>query len=216
MHDELCEFVPAIFLTLSGGFQDAYTYFCRGGVFANAQTGNIVLMATALFRGDFWGAAKYLVPLAAFLLGIAAAVAVRVRFGGLKRLSRGQVVLLLEIVLLFAVGLIPAQLDSLANAVVSFVCAMQVQTFRSLDGKPYAGTMCIGNMRSAAAALCSGERKTALMYFIIIAVFAVGAGAGGVLSGVWGDTTVWLCCGLLMVAFGLMFIKKPTDTAHLK
>lgn len=24
-----------VFLTLSGGFQDAYTYFCRGKVFAN-------------------------------------------------------------------------------------------------------------------------------------------------------------------------------------
>lgn len=33
-----------IFLTLSGGFQDAYTYFCRGKVFANAQTGNIIMM----------------------------------------------------------------------------------------------------------------------------------------------------------------------------
>ena len=32
----------AIFIVLSGGFQDAYTYGCRGGVFANAQTGNIV------------------------------------------------------------------------------------------------------------------------------------------------------------------------------
>lgn len=31
-------FVNAIFLTLSGGFQDAYTYCCRGEVFANAQT----------------------------------------------------------------------------------------------------------------------------------------------------------------------------------
>ena len=35
-----------IFLTLSGGFQDAYTYYCRGKVFANAQTGNIVLMGS--------------------------------------------------------------------------------------------------------------------------------------------------------------------------
>ena len=37
-----------IFLTLSGGFQDAYTYYCRGNVFANAQTGNIVLMGSHL------------------------------------------------------------------------------------------------------------------------------------------------------------------------
>ena len=33
----------AAFLALSGGFQDAYSFLARGHVFANAQTGNIVL-----------------------------------------------------------------------------------------------------------------------------------------------------------------------------
>ncbi|MFR1872716.1 MAG: YoaK family protein, partial [Coprococcus sp.] len=32
-----------IILALSGGFMDAYSYMCRGKVFANAQTGNILL-----------------------------------------------------------------------------------------------------------------------------------------------------------------------------
>ena len=35
-------------LALAGGFLDAYTYICRGGVFANAQTGNIVLFSLHL------------------------------------------------------------------------------------------------------------------------------------------------------------------------
>ena len=43
-------FHAAVFVTLSGGFQDAYTYICRGKVFANAQTGNIVLLSAALLR----------------------------------------------------------------------------------------------------------------------------------------------------------------------
>lgn len=33
------KFRAAVFIILSGGFQDAYTYCCRGSVFANAQTG---------------------------------------------------------------------------------------------------------------------------------------------------------------------------------
>ena len=37
-------FRTVLFLSLSGGLQDAYTYLGRGGVFANAQTGNIVFM----------------------------------------------------------------------------------------------------------------------------------------------------------------------------
>ena len=49
-------FHAAVFVTHSGGFQDAYTYICRGQVFANAQTGNIVLLSAALLRaaaGEF-------------------------------------------------------------------------------------------------------------------------------------------------------------------
>ena len=37
--------VTAAFLSVSGGLQDAYTYISRGKVFANAQTGNIVLLS---------------------------------------------------------------------------------------------------------------------------------------------------------------------------
>jgi len=58
------------FLTLSGGFQDAYTFFTRGRVFANAQTGNIVLMSERLFHGDWAGGLRYVVPLIAFALGV--------------------------------------------------------------------------------------------------------------------------------------------------
>ena len=46
------------FLTVSGGFQDAYSYFVRGQVFANAQTGNIVRMSARLFSGDWSGAVR--------------------------------------------------------------------------------------------------------------------------------------------------------------
>ena len=42
--------VLGLLLAVSGGFFDAYTYLCRGGVFANAQTGNIVLFGARLPR----------------------------------------------------------------------------------------------------------------------------------------------------------------------
>ena len=50
-HGQMSDTVhAAVFVTLSGGFQDAYTYICRAQVFANAQTGNIVLLSAALLR----------------------------------------------------------------------------------------------------------------------------------------------------------------------
>ena len=58
-----------IFLTLSGGFQDAYSYLCRGKVFANAQTGNIVLLGQSIAEKNITMMFRYLCPLIAFVLG---------------------------------------------------------------------------------------------------------------------------------------------------
>lgn len=45
-HGQMSESIlTAAFLSISGGLQDAYTYLFRGKVFANAQTGNIVLLS---------------------------------------------------------------------------------------------------------------------------------------------------------------------------
>ena len=40
-------------LSFSGGLQDAYTYNVREGVFANAQTGNVVLMSQNFMQGEW-------------------------------------------------------------------------------------------------------------------------------------------------------------------
>lgn len=152
-------FTNAIFLTLSGGFQDAYTYLCRGKVFANAQTGNIVLMSTHFFEGEFGLILHYLIPVISFIFGICVAEIQHIFFKNYKKIHWRQIVLAFEIVILLAVGFIPINLNILANALVSFVAAMQVQTFRKLRGNAYASTMCIGNMRSGAEALC-GYFKT--------------------------------------------------------
>lgn len=47
-------------LALSGGFMDAYSYMERGEVFANAQTGNMLLFGVHLSQGDFQNTLKYL------------------------------------------------------------------------------------------------------------------------------------------------------------
>ena len=39
-------------LALAGGFLDAYSYCVRGGIFANAETGNMVLLGIHAMRGS--------------------------------------------------------------------------------------------------------------------------------------------------------------------
>lgn len=218
-HGQMSEaFRTVMFLSASGGLQDAYTYIGRGKVFANAQTGNIVLMSQSLFEGDFARFAHYFIPVLAFALGVAAAECIRLRWREAKRMHWRQLVLLAEIALLFVVGFFPDAWDIGANALVSFSCAMQVQTFRKVGGYSYASTMCIGNLRSGTAALsvyCREKRpeqlKQALYYFGIIFFFAIGAGGGGNLSMRLGIPAIWVSDVLLLISFILMFSSKHRD-----
>lgn len=204
-------FLNCSFLALSGGFQDAYTYFVRDGVFSNAQTGNVVLMSHHFMSGAWKTGLRYLFPLFAFALGVFCADRIQSRFQFAKKLHWRQGILALEMLILFVVGLMPAEYNLAATVLVSFACAMQVQAFRKINGYAYASTMCIGNLRSGTAALSLYLREKrkeqlwqSIYYFGIIIVFAVGAGLGGNLSLRFGMKTIWCCDVLLFVSFLLM------------
>ena len=204
-------FLTAVFLSLSGGLQDAYTYFFRGKVYANAQTGNIVMLSHSLFSRQWATALSYLVPLLAFASGILVAELTRIKLQHTRVLHWRQIIVLAEILLLFVVGFFPQELNLLANAFVSFSCAMQVQTFRKVNGYGFASTMCIGNLRSGTESLSIYLRdkrpealRKALHYYGIICVFALGAGAGGICSLHIGLRAIWISSLLLCIAFGMM------------
>ena len=208
-------FLTSIFLAVSGGFQDAYTYNTREEVFSNAQTGNVVLMSQNFMVGRWMDGLRYLFPLLAFAFGVFFAERIQGRFKYAKRLHWRQGILLLEIVILFAVGFIPQEYNMAATVLVSFACAMQVQTFRKVRGHAYASTMCIGNMRSGTEALCvyfhTHDRevlKKALTYFGVIGIFAVGAGLGSVLTARFAEKGIWVSCLLLAVSFLMMFVRE--------
>lgn len=60
----------AALLAVVGGFLDAYTYILRGGVFANAQTGNMVLLGVYAAQGRYRQAGYCIIPILAFALGV--------------------------------------------------------------------------------------------------------------------------------------------------
>ena len=185
-------FITSIFLALSGGFQDAYTYFTRDGVFSNAQTGNVVLMSQHFMMKEWSKGFHYLLPLFAFAAGVFAAEQIQSKFRYAKKLHWRQGILLFEILILFLVGFIPSSLNVAATTLVSF-----------------------GNLRSGTAALSvyfrehkKDQLRQSLYYFGIILFFAIGAGIGGNLSAHYGLHTIWISDGLLCVSFVLMFIER--------
>ena len=52
-----------LLLAVAGGYLDVYTYISRGGVFANAQTGNIVLLGIHIAQHNFEKITTYTLPL---------------------------------------------------------------------------------------------------------------------------------------------------------
>ena len=198
-------------LAFSGGFQDAYTYNVRDEVFSNAQTGNVVLMSQHFLMGEWTTGLRYLFPILAFAFGVLIAEQIGHHYKYAKKLHWRQIILLFELLLLFAVGFIPGRYNLLATMLVSFTCAMQVQTFRKVKGYGYASTMCIGNLRSGTESLSVylrekqvGALKKAMHYYGIILIFAVGAGMGGVCSLAVGTKAIWVSSALLLVVFFLM------------
>ena len=206
-------------LAAVGGFLDAYTYLARGQVFANAQTGNIVLLGVHLSEGDFKKALSYLVPILAFVAGVFVDEWIKHRLEGKLALHWRQTVLLIEILALVVVIFLPlGKTDAFANALVSFICAMQVQSFRKFHGMPNATTMCTGNLRSGTDHLVKyfqtkdpSLREKSFHYYSIILFFILGAAIGAVGTKLWGSTALVICCILLAIAFAMLFVKPKTE-----
>jgi uncharacterized membrane protein YoaK (UPF0700 family) len=196
-------------LAVVGGFLDAYTYVSRDHVFANSQTGNLVLFGVEGARGDWTAAVRHVPPVVAFIVGVAAAESLkRPRVARVVR-RPARVALLLEIVVLLVVGALPESTPSgIVTVAVAFVASVQVSTFRTLVRWPYNNTMATGNLRTAVQSLylALADRDPdaaaqARAFFTAIVSFLAGALAGAFFTFLFDVHAAWLAA--LLLAFGI-------------
>lgn len=202
-----------LLLCLSGGFLDAYTFVTRGGVFANAQTGNLILLVIGLAAGDGLRALRYLVPVLLFFAGVFLSELL-LRLGRKTRSDfHGHgLVLAAEIAVLITVGFLPASVpDMLVNALVSLAAAVQFDNFRRMEENPFSTAFCTGNLRAATEHLFhgavekqKGALKTACKYFALILAFLGGVAAGYFASHALGGYAVLIAAGVLAAAGALI------------
>lgn len=205
-------------LALAGGFMDVYSYMGRDGVFANAQTGNILLVGVNLSVGNFALAGRYFFPVVSFALGIMLADLIHERFSSL--IHWRQVTVFLEALILLGVSFMPSAQNLAANCLTSFACGMQVESFRKIHGKGIATTMCIGNLRSALQNVDDyivthnrGFLENGILYFGVILTFVCGAVLGNWSVERFGLHAIALASVLLLGAFLLMFVDRE-KTLH--
>ena len=213
---------PWVFLLLMwvGGFLGAFTFSVRGGVFCNAQTGNFVLLALALGRGD-WGQSQYLlIPIGAYFLGavVSEGLAGPIRRRNLIRWD--TLFVMVEMAAIVALALLPERAPyQITQVTVNFICSMQYNTFRQARGIPMATTFCTNHLRQVGIAFTKavghrdvGQLRRMLAHVLMLVVFVAGGVAATVLCARFlGRALFFALIPLAVVLAGLLHADLTTE-----
>ena len=203
-------------LALVGGYLDIYSYVARGRVFANTQTGNLVLLGYNIAQGNMQKVVYYLLSISAFIAGVWLAKIIEYKFKARKNLDWLQLVVVLEIGALFVVMIIPeGHLNIFANMILSFVCAMQVQSFRKVNGKAYSTIMFTGNLKNLAERVShyyitkeAEALENSIIYLSVIVMFVIGGWLGALTTIEYGIRAVGLINIVLAIVLILLYQEK--------
>ena len=197
---------------------DAWTFLDCGGVFANAQTGNVVLLAIELAAGRYGSAITHLPSLIAFIAGL---VASSLAGAALRRARRNSRTIRLTaecaaLPVLAAFG--RHRPDAVLTACVGFIAVVQITSFSNLGEWSFNRGLTTGNLRSAFTAVSSVwldpastvDRNKALAFLSICLAFLVGATLGAWIAMHWHILALLLVAGLVAASVALTFeVPEP-------
>ena len=147
-------------LTVAGGMMGLYTYNLRGGVFSNAQTGNVVKMAAAFGSGNFGECLYYFIPFIAYILGTILSEILPEKVKQTHFIRWDTLLVGVEILVLLLIGFMPFTWpDQIAQVVICFLCAMQFNTFRQAEGVPMATTFVTNHVRQIGVSIARIIKK---------------------------------------------------------
>lgn len=184
------QLVFCLLLTIVGGFFDAYTYVNCGGIFANAQTGNLIFVGIGLIDGNVSSVIHYIIPVISFIVGVLISKYFEYNYKELSMFKHIYLLLLTQITALIIIFLKQKFLGiDIRPIVISFICAIQFDGFRKVNNLAFASVFCTGNLRSATEHFYKylflkkeSSKQPFLIYSLVIAVFLVGVVSGAIVS----------------------------------
>jgi uncharacterized membrane protein YoaK (UPF0700 family) len=208
-------------LAAAGGFLDGFTYVGHGHVFANAMTGNVVLLGISCVSGS-WRTALHLLPaIVAFVVGVSVSQAMQLHSKRRDVSAPYPAVLVLEIGVLLVLSLLPsATPDILFTTSIAFAASVQVQTFREVDGHSYNSTFTTGNLRTLSEAAFAwffeghgpAAGRVVRDFSAVCAAFLLGATAGGYFAQVFGNRALW--CDVILLALVAIRVRSSLVSSN--
>ena len=134
-------------LAVVGGFLDAFTFLEKGNVFANAMTGNVVLLGVFTATRNWLQAGGHLLPIVAFLAGIVVSEILK-RPRVLRAVHwPATICLVTEAILLLVAGSLPSNVpDYFFTLSISFVATLQNSMFPKIEKETINTVMTTGNL----------------------------------------------------------------------
>jgi uncharacterized membrane protein YoaK (UPF0700 family) len=213
----------ALLLATTGGLLDVVVFLNHGQVFANAMTGNVIFLGIAVLGKNWKDVIPHLVPIGGFICGVATSKHVRSRLPELSVLLLG---LSFEMMALFVLGWLPSSFPHTAfTAIIAFVSAFQVASYRRVERFTYNSTFVTGNLRDmveglydatlpgATAEIREKGHAQALYLGLICLCFFVGAVIGAWAAPRLANYSLWLVEPLLITAALRALLRRTRQTS---
>lgn len=204
---------------VANGYVDAYLYMAHGGVFAGAQTGNLVLFCVDLAQPRSHRSLAHLWPMAAFVAGVVVAESFRGASTQGNRFVRCPLLyaLALETAVLTVIGLASGGIPQTAvTTSVGFVVALQVVFFQMVRPATFLTVAMTGNLTRVTGAALTARRtrsrsdlRLAVLYASVILSFGAGAVIGALVTAAMGTRSSLVSAGLFAVSWASLLVRGP-------
>lgn len=213
--------VPCL-LAAAGGFIDCFAWVAYGQVFANAQTGNIVLFLVYAAGNQWPRALNHVPPMLAFFPGVLAAQWIRRHYAARGEPRADAICLGAEIATLAAIGLLPPGVpDAPVVFAIAFVAALQNSGFSRVGKWSYTSVVTTGNLRTLGQAFFHGvfpghdpgTAAQARAFGAVCSCFLLGALAGAIATVGYGRPAIVAPIALLLLALLACLRQRAPPTS---
>ncbi|WP_052360735.1 YoaK family protein [Oceanobacillus manasiensis] len=207
--------VLTIFSTFLMGFIDAYTFITQDGLFASAQTGNMVVLGAKLLEGDFMEALVHFSSFAGFAVGafIAQGIIEHFKEYGWKKY---RIYLFLQMVFLLVIAIVQQNISpSVIGFLLGLLAGYELTVFRKIKSTNINNGIMTGNTKNLMNNLylaIFNKNKEALHTFLTLllglCVFMLGVVSGTVVQLFGVYLNLWLAFFITGLFYIWLLLKK--------